>query len=142
MSLMINGEVSADWFESEQENGEFVRQDSQFRDWITRDGAPGPSGEGGFKAEAGRYHLYVSLACPWAHRTLIFRALKGLDENVSVDIVHPHMRPEGWHFGAFEEATASNLYGHHHLHEVYRRAASQYSGIVTVPVLWDKQSEY
>ncbi len=139
MSLLIDGELHTDWFESESEGGEFVRKDSMFRHWITPDGSPGPSGEGGFPAEAGRYHLYVSYACPWAHRTLIFRALKGLEGLVTVDVVHPHMGPEGWHFGDFPGATPDSQMGAHHLHQLYTAADPHVSGIVTVPVLWDKQ---
>lgn len=139
MSLMVKGELRDDWFASEQADGEFIRQDSRFRNWVTVDGSAGPGGEGGFRAEPGRYHLYVSLACPWAHRTLIFRALKGLGDIISVDVVHPHMGTAGWHFGEFEGRFAENLYGQSHLHELYRMADPEYSGIVTVPVLWDKQ---
>lgn len=141
MSLMVNGELRDNWFESEQDDGEFIRQDSQFRNWVTADGRAGPGGEGGFRAEPGRYHLFVSLACPWAHRTLIFRALKGLADAISVDIVHPHMGNAGWHFGEFEGRSGDNLYQKRFLHEVYREADPHYSGIVTVPVLWDKQRE-
>ena len=138
MSLLVNGELKPNWFETESEGGEFVREDSQFRHWITPDGAPGPSGEGGFKAEAGRYHLYVSYACPWAHRTLIFRKLKGLEDLVSVDVVHPFMGEPGWNFEAYPGATGDRLHGHAFMHEVYTRSQPRYTGIVTVPVLWDK----
>ena len=141
MSLMINGKSRDDWLESEQADGEFMRKDSQFRHWITPDGSAGPGGQGGFRAEPNRYHLYVSLACPWAHRTLIFRELKGLKDIISVDIVHPHMGVDGWHFGAFENRTGDNLYHNSHLHELYQKADPEYSGIVTVPVLWDKQTQ-
>ncbi|MFW5953963.1 MAG: glutathione S-transferase family protein [Guyparkeria sp.] len=141
MSLLIDGELHTDWFESESEGGEFVRKDSMFRHWITPDGSPGSSGEGGFPAEAGRYHLYVSYACPWAHRTLIFRALKGLEDLVTVDVVHPHMGPQGWHFGEFPGATADSQIGAHHLHQLYTTADPKVSGIVTVPVLWDKRRQ-
>jgi putative glutathione S-transferase len=117
-----------------------VREDSEFRNWITPDGAPGPSGEGGFKAEPGRYHLYVSYACPWAHRTLILRALKGLDGFVSVDVVHPLMAQEGWTFADdFPGATGDSVDGRQRLYEIYQLAKGDYSGRVTVPVLWDKQ---
>ncbi|MDG4867588.1 glutathione S-transferase family protein [Guyparkeria sp. 1SP6A2] len=141
MSLLIDGTLHTNWFESESEGGEFVRKDSMFRHWITPDGAPGPSGEGGFPAEAGRYHLYVSYACPWAHRTLIFRALKGLTDMVTVDVVHPYMGPEGWHFGDFPGATSESQYGAQYMHELYTRSDPAVTGIVTVPVLWDKQRE-
>ncbi|MGD8408023.1 MAG: glutathione S-transferase family protein [Thiohalophilus sp.] len=141
MSLMQNGQLLDDWLEAETDNGEFVRQDSQFRNWVTVDGSPGPSGEGGFKAEPGRYHLYVSYACPWAQRTLIFRKLKKLDELITVSVVHPHMGPKGWDFRDHSGATGDTLYGYDYMHQIYTRADSQYSGIVTVPVLWDKQRE-
>ncbi|WP_410473857.1 glutathione S-transferase family protein [Guyparkeria sp. TX1] len=141
MSLLVEGKLHTDWFESESEGGEFVRKDSMFRHWITPDGSPGPTGEGGFPAEAGRYHLYVSYACPWAHRTLIFRAIKGLTDLISVDVVHPHMLAEGWHFGDFPGATPDSQMGAHHLHQLYTRADPKVSGIVTVPVLWDKQRQ-
>jgi putative glutathione S-transferase len=139
MSLLVKGELKPNWFETESEGGEFVREDSQFRHWITPDGAPGPSGEGGFKAEAGRYHLYVSYACPWAHRTLIFRKLKGLEDLVSVDVVHPFMGEPGWHFETYPGATADRLHGFDFLHQVYTQSEPHYTGIVTVPVLWDKR---
>ncbi|MGM0516035.1 MAG: glutathione S-transferase family protein [Pseudomonadota bacterium] len=141
MGLLIDGELHTDWFDSESEGGEFVRKDSMFRNWITPDGSPGPSGEGGFPAEAGRYHLYVSHACPWAHRTLIFRAIKDLEDLITVDVVHPHMGPEGWHFGEFPGATPDSQMGAHHLYQLYTRADPAVSGIVTVPVLWDKQRQ-
>ncbi|MAT66191.1 MAG: glutathione-dependent reductase [Gammaproteobacteria bacterium] len=140
MSLMINGELREGWFDSEQEDGEFVRRESQFRSWVTPDGSPGPGGEGGFRAEPGRYHLYVSYACPWAHRTLILRRLKRLDEVISVDVVHPHMGEPGWHFDAsFPGATADTVNGCDYMHELYRLAQPDYTGIVTVPVLWDRE---
>jgi putative glutathione S-transferase len=141
MSLMVNGELRPQWLQSEQAEGEFVRQDSQFRHWITADGSPGPSGEGGFPAAAGRYHLYVSYACPWAHRTLIYRALKGLEDLISVSVVHPDMGEAGWKFAEFPGATPDTVNGHRFMHEVYRQAQADYSGIVTVPVLWDKQRQ-
>lgn len=141
MSLMINGQLHEDWLDAETENGEFVRQDSQFRHWVTPDGSPGPSGEGGFKAEPGRYHLYVSYACPWAHRTLIFRKLKKLEDLISISVVHPHMGSGGWDFRDYPGATGDPLYGAEYMHQLYTRAAPDYSGIVTVPVLWDRQQE-
>jgi len=139
MSLMQNGELLSDWLGSETENGEFVRKESQFRNWVTVDGTAGPSGTAGFMAEPGRYHLYVSLACPWAHRTLIVRKLKQLEKIISVSVVHPHMGSNGWDFRAYPGATGDNLYGVDYLHQLYTRADPAYSGIVTVPVLWDKQ---
>ena len=141
MSLMQNGEMRDDWLEAETKAGEFERMDSQFRHWVTVDGSAGPSGEAGFKAEPGRYHLYVSLACPWAHRTLIFRRLKKLDDVISVSVVHPHMEAKGWDFRVYPGATGDNLYAHDYLYELYGRADPHYSGIVTVPVLWDKHRQ-
>lgn len=142
MSLLIKGQLRPGWLEAETEDGEFIRQDSQFRSWVTADGAPGPSGEGGFRAEPGRYHLYVSYACPWAHRTLIFRRLKGLERVIDVSVVHPYMGEPGGSFAAdFPGATGDRLYGHAHMHELYTRAQPRYTGIVTVPVLWDRERE-
>lgn len=139
MSLMVKGKLQDDWYESETESGEFIRQDSQFRNWVTPNGQPGPTGEGGFAAEPGRYHLYVSYACPWAHRTLIFRKLKKLQDIISVNVVHPDMEPEGWTFTDYPGATGDTLYQFKYMYEVYALAQPDYSGIVTVPVLWDKQ---
>lgn len=141
MSLMQNGKLRNDWLDAETQDGEFVRMDSQFRHWVSVDGSAGPSGEAGFKAEPGRYHLYVSLACPWAHRTLIFRRLKKLEEVISVSVVHPHMEDKGWDFRAYPGATGDNLYGSDYMYQLYSRADPKYSGIVTVPVLWDKQRQ-
>jgi glutathionyl-hydroquinone reductase len=144
MGLLANGEWRDEWYDTESTGGEFVRQDAVFRNWVTADGAPGPHGEGGFAAEAGRYHLYVSLACPWAHRTLIFRALKGLEDAISVSVVHPHMLENGWEFRASDAGafTAGDpLYGHDHLWQLYLHAKPDYSGRATVPVLWDRERE-
>ena len=141
MSLMHNGNLLENWLEAETEDGEFIRQDSQFRHWVTVDGRAGPSGEGGFKAEPGRYHLYVSYACPWAHRTLIVRRLKQLEDIISVSVVHPHMGPAGWDFRPYPGATGDTLYGSAYMHQLYTRAEPHYSGIVTVPVLWDKHRQ-
>jgi len=137
MSLLINGKLQSDWLEDETEAGEFVRKDSQFRHWITPDGSPGPTGEGGFAAEPGRYHLYVSLACPWAHRTLIFRALKSLQDLITVSVVNPYMLEPGWSFHPYPGSTDDHINGFEYLHQVYTLADPKYSGIVTVPVLWD-----
>jgi putative glutathione S-transferase len=123
------------------EKGEFVRAVSSFRNWITADGSPGPSGEGGFAAEAGRYHLYVSYACPWAHRTLIFRALKGLEEAISVSVVHPLMAAESWVFGDYPGATKDQVNNANYMYEIYLKAHPQFNGLVTVPVLWDKKRQ-
>lgn len=139
MSLMMNGELQKNWLESEVEDGAFVRQDSQFRHWVTPDGKPGLSGEGGFQAEPDRYHLYVSYACPWAHRTLILRKLKGLEKIISVSVVNPDMGDEGWKFGGYSAATPDHVNHFNYLYQAYQLADSNYSGIVTVPVLWDKK---
>jgi putative glutathione S-transferase len=136
MGLLIDGLWRDSWYDTKSSGGRFQRSASQFRNWVTPDGAPGPSGEGGFRAEPGRYHLYVSYACPWAHRTLIFRKLKGLEETISVSVVHWHMGEEGW---SFTEDYPDHLGGAGHLHEIYTRAQADYSGRVTVPVLWDRE---
>jgi len=120
-------------------DGEFVRTESTFRSWVTRDGSAGPSGDGGFAAEPGRYHLYVSYACPWAHRTLIYRALKGLEDVISVSVVHPLMPDESWVFGEYPGATPDHINNAHYLYENYLKADPAFNGLVTVPVLWDKQ---
>lgn len=140
MGLLINGKWHNQWYDTASTGGRFVRKDSQFRNWITSDGSPGPTGESGFTPDAGRYHLYVSYACPWAHRTLIFRALKGLEDMITVDVVHPDMGTEGWEFrNDFPGATGDRVNGLKRLYEVYLQAEPAYSGRVTVPVLWDKQ---
>lgn len=120
-------------------NGEFVRRDTTFRNWVTADGSPGPSGRGGFAAERGRYRLYVSLACPWAHRTLILRKLKGLEDAVPVSVVHPLMPAESWKFGEYPGATPDPEIGAEYLHELYEFAQPGFDGVVTVPVLWDRE---
>jgi len=125
----------------EIKDGEFVRAVSGFRNWVTPDGEAGPSGEGGFAAEPDRYHLYVSYACPWAHRALILRALKKLEDVISVSVVHPLMPEESWVFGEYPGATEDHLYGSKHLYELYQKADPDFDGLVTVPVLWDKQRE-
>jgi glutathionyl-hydroquinone reductase len=139
MSLLIEGRLHSDWLEEETEAGEFVRRDSQFRHWVTPDGSPGPGGKGGFPAEPGRYHLYVSLACPWAHRTLIFRVLKGLEGVITVSVVNPYMLEPGWSFDPYPGSTEDAVNGFGYLHQTYTLAVPDYTGIVTVPVLWDRQ---
>lgn len=142
MGQLVNGKWDKGWYDTESTGGKFERTQTVFRNWITPDGAPGPSGEGGFAAGAGRYHLYVSYACPWAHRTLIFRALKRLDGLIGVSAVHPDMLDEGWTFATdFPGATGDTLYGLSHLRDIYTRAVPDVSGRVTVPVLWDRQRE-
>jgi putative glutathione S-transferase len=141
MGLLVDGQWQDRWYDTKASGGRFVRSDSQFRNWITADGGPGPTGEGGFEAEPGRYHLYVSLACPWAHRTLIFRKLKGLERLIDVSVVHWHMAEHGWTFKTDEAATGDRLFGLDYLHQLYTRAEPTYSGRVTVPVLFDKQRQ-
>ncbi len=138
MGLLVEGRWRDQCYDTKSTGGRFVRKESQFRNWITPDGAPGPTGAGGFKAEAGRYHLYVSLACPWAHRTLIFRARKGLTDVVSLSVVHWRMLENGWTFEDGPGVIPDPIGGARYLHEVYTAALSDYSGRVTVPVLWDK----
>jgi putative glutathione S-transferase len=139
MGLLVNGEWVDRWYDTASTGGRFVRTESRFRNWITPDGRPGPSGDGGFEAQAGRYHLYVSLACPWAHRTLIFRALKGLEAMIDVSIVNPLMGDQGWTFEPAPGVVADPVHHAAFLHDIYRAARFDYSGRVTVPVLWDKQ---
>ena len=139
MGLLVDGEWHTDWYDTKSTKGRFVRKDSSFRNWITSDGSPGPSGEGGFPAEPGRYHLYVSMACPWAHRTLIFRRLKGLEEMISVSVVNAYMGDEGWTFDAGDDVVPDTVNDKTRLHEIYTLARPDYTGRVTVPVLWDKK---
>ncbi|MGR3408039.1 glutathione S-transferase family protein [Roseovarius indicus] len=142
MGLLVEGEWKDQGYDTESHGGKFVRSETKFRNWITADGAAGPSGEGGFKAESGRYHLYVSLACPWAHRALVFRALKGLEDHIGVSVVHPDMLSEGWELrDDFPGATGDKLYGLDYLRELYLKADPRISGRVTVPVLWDTERE-
>ena len=137
--------VDGNWTQKDEfaeDDGKFKREDSAFRNWITADGGSGPDGQEAVKAEAGRFHLYVSYACPWAHRALIFRHLKGLEDLIPVSVVHPHMLDHGWELkDDFPGATGDPLYGKSYLHEIYTRAKPDYSGKVTVPVLWDTQEE-
>ncbi|NLS15583.1 glutathione S-transferase family protein [Rhizobium sp. P40RR-XXII] len=140
MGMLVDGVWHDVWYNTEETKGHFKRAASQFRNWVTADGSPGPTGTGGFKAEAGRYHLYVSLACPWAHRTLIFRKLKKLEELISVSIVDPLMLENGWEFKGKDGGTVDHLFGAKALWEIYTKADPHYSGRVTVPVLWDKQT--
>ncbi|MDQ0454476.1 glutathione S-transferase family protein [Rhizobium paknamense] len=138
MGMLVDGVWKDVWYDTKASKGHFQRSASQFRNWLTADGSAGPSGKAGFKAEADRYHLYVSLACPWAHRTLIFRKLKKLENLISVSVVHPLMLEHGWSFGSFEGATGDSLFGLDYLWQIYTKADPHYSGRVTVPVLWDK----
>ncbi|HLW05445.1 MAG TPA: glutathione S-transferase family protein [Azoarcus sp.] len=137
MGLLVDGKWHDQWYDTASTGGRFVRSDAQFRNWVTPDGSAGPSGTEGFKAEAGRYHLYVSLACPWANRTLILRALKGLEDIISVSVVHPYMGENGWTFQPGPGVIADPVGQAEYLYQVYLRAQPDYSGRVTVPVLWD-----
>jgi putative glutathione S-transferase len=136
--MLVNGKWSANWqpVQAKDDKGGFVRQTSSFRNWVTPDGSAGPTGAAGFRAEAGRYHLYVALICPWASRTLIGRTLKGLEKVISVSVVEPELTDEGWRF-----ASPDPLSGATYMHEIYTRADPQISGRATVPVLWDKQND-
>ena len=138
MGLLIDGRWVDQWYDTSSTGGRFIRSDAQFRSWITADGSAGPGGEDGFRAEAGRYRLYVCLACPWAHRTLIFRALKGLEDMIPVFVVNPYMAENGWTFEP-GEGVVPDPDGARYLYEVYLRAQPEYSGRVTVPVLWDSE---
>ena len=117
MGLLVDGVWKDQWSSTSETGGRFVRKDSQFRNWITVDGSPGPTGNGGFKAEPGRYHLYVSYACPWAHRTLIFRMLKGLEEIIPISVVHWFMGEQGWTFQDGEGVIADPLFNAQYAHE-------------------------
>lgn len=141
MGLLIKGQWHDQWYDTEGNDGAFVREDAQLRNWITASGEAGPGGKAGFKAETGRYHLYVSYACPWAHRTLIFRELKKLTEHISVSVVSPDMFEHGWTFDQTAGSSGDDLYGLQYLHQIYTRNKADYSGRVTVPVLWDKQQQ-
>lgn len=139
MGLLVEGKWHTDWYDTKSTDGKFVRKDSHFRHWITADGQAGATGDGGFAAEPGRYHLYVSLACPWAHRTLIFRSLKGLQAAISVSNVNSFMGDEGWNFEPGYRVIADDINGKTRVHELYTLAMPDYTGRVTVPILWDKQ---
>lgn len=140
MGVLQDGQWVDQWYDTASTGGRFVRKLPQFRSWITADGSAGSSGDPGFKAEAGRYHLYVSLACPWAHRTLIFRALKGLEDMISVSVVHWYMAENGWTFQDGEGVVPDSINSASYMHQIYTAAMPAYSGRVTVPVLWDKQT--
>lgn len=135
MGLLVDGKWRDEWYDTASTGGRFVRQESGFRDWITADGSSG------FKAEAGRYHLYVSLACPWASRVLILRRLRGLDNAISLSVVHPHMGENGWEFGDAPGCSPDPIFGADYLYQVYRKARPHYTGRVTVPALWDRERE-
>ncbi|ANG97457.1 glutathione-dependent reductase [Brucella pseudogrignonensis] len=141
--MLVDGKWTEDWqpVQAKDEKGGFVRQISGFRNWITPDGSAGPTGEAGFKAEAGRYHLYVAYICPWASRTLIGRKLKGLEGAISISVVEPALTNQGWRFGDYPGADRDVLNGATYMHEIYTKADPHYTGRATVPVLWDKQKQ-
>lgn len=141
--MLVNGKWTADWHPVQAKDGEgrFIRQQSSFRNWITADGEPGPTGKGGFKAESGRYRLYVALICPWASRTLIARKLKGLEDLIPVTVVDPVLTSQGWAFGGYPGSDADPLHNAAYLHELYTLADDDYTGRATVPVLWDEATD-
>ncbi len=139
MGMLIDGKWHDVWYDTEASKGRFVRSEAQFRNWITRDGSAGPSGKAGFLAEPGRYHLYVSWACPWAHRTLIFRKLKGLESMISISAVHTYMGHEGWTFEPGPGVIPDPINHAQRIYEVYLAADPHYSGRATVPIVWDKK---
>lgn len=138
--MLVNGKWTEDWqpVQATDTKGGFVRQVSSFRNWVTPDGSAGPTGEDGFAAASGRYHLYVALICPWASRTLIARKLKKLSDVISVSVVEPALSDQGWHFGDYPGSGRDDLNGATYLHELYSRAEPTFTGRATVPVLWDK----
>jgi putative glutathione S-transferase len=139
MGQLVDGFWKDQWYDTASTGGEFRRENASFRNWVTADGSPGPSGQGGFAAEPGRYHLYVSYACPWAHRTLILRSLKGLEELIGLSVTHWRMAENGWTFEPGEGVVPDPLQNARYLHELYTRADPHLTGRVTVPLLWDKR---
>lgn len=140
MGLLVDGKWQDKWYDTEENGGRFEREDAGFRNWVTVDGSAGPTGVGGFKAEPDRYHLYVSLACPWAHRTLVYRKLKGLEGIIPISVVHPFMGEHGWTFAEGEGVIADPLIHADYAYELYIKAKPNYTGRVTVPILWDKKT--
>ncbi|MGA4439453.1 glutathione S-transferase family protein [Psychrobacter sp. KCTC 72983] len=140
MGLLVDGKWQDKWYDTEENGGRFEREDAGFRNWITTDGSAGPTGVGGFKAEPDRYHLYVSLACPWAHRTLIYRKLKGLEQIIPISVVNPYMGENGWTFAEGEGVIPDPLIHADYAYELYIKAKPNYTGRVTVPILWDKKT--
>ena len=141
MGLLVDGQWVDQWYDTKKTGGRFVRTQTQFRNWITADGSAGPTGQAGFKAETGRYHLYVSLACPWASRTLMIRTLKGLEDMISISVVHPLMLEHGWTFEEGEGVIGDPIFQARYLHEIYTAVKPDYTGRVTVPVLFDKKTK-
>ena len=140
MGLLVDGQWQNKWYDTKSSGGRFERKDSSFRNWVTTDGSAGPSGIGGFKAEPNRYHLYVSLACPWAHRTMIYRKLKGLEDMITLSVVNAFMGDEGWTFNPGKGVIADPIFNATHLYNIYTAAQADYTGRVTVPILWDKKT--
>ncbi|MFV8116177.1 glutathione S-transferase family protein [Streptococcus pluranimalium] len=141
MGLLVDGVWQDKWYDTKSTGGKFVRSQSQFRNWITKDGSAGPSGKEGFKAESGRYHLYISLACPWASRTLMMRKLKDLEDHISLSVVNPYMLENGWTFEEYDGVIPDPLFESQYLYQLYLQADPNYSGRITVPVLWDKKNQ-
>ena len=141
MGLLVDGQWVDQWYDTKKTGGRFVRTQTQFRNWITADGSAGPTGQAGYKTEADRYHLYVSLACPWASRTLMIRTLKGLEDMISISVVHPLMLEHGWTFEEGEGVIGDPIFQARYLHEVYTAVKPDYTGRVTVPVLFDKKTK-
>ena len=141
MGLLVDGQWVDQWYDTKKTGGRFVRTEAQFRNWITADGSAGPTGQAGYKAETNRYHLYVSLACPWASRTLMIRTLKGLEDMISISVVHPLMLEHGWTFEEGEGVIGDPIFQARYLHEVYTAVKPDYTGRVTVPVLFDKKTK-
>ena len=141
--MLVDGKWTANWqpVQKADDKGRFVRQVSEFRNWITPDGTPGSTGSGGFAAESGRYRLYVAMICPWASRTLMARKLKGLDRLIPITVVNPMLSDQGWQFGGYPGADEDPLFGARHLHELYTRADPDFTGRATVPVLWDMKRD-
>jgi putative glutathione S-transferase len=140
MGLLVDGKWKNEWYDTKSTGGRFERKAPSFRNWITKDGSAGPSGISGFKAEADRYHLYVSLACPWAHRTIIYRKLKGLEGMISMSVVNAFMGDEGWTFAPGDGVVIDPIFNATNVHEIYTAAQTDYTGRVTVPILWDKKT--
>ncbi len=141
MGLLVDGEWRDQWYDTKATGGRFKRDISRFRNWITADGRAGPTGASGFKAQPDRYHLYVSYACPWAHRTLIFRKLKGLEDMIPLSVVHWYMAENGWTFADGDGVVPDPIHDADYMYQVYQAADDSYTGRVTVPVLWDKEKQ-
>jgi len=141
MGLLVDGEWHDQWYDTDKTGGRFIRSDSQYSNWITPDGSAGPTGEGGFKAEPNRYHLYISYACPWASRAMIMRSLKGLEDIISVSVVNPLMAEHGWTFDPAPGVVEDPVMDADYLHQIYTKNDPDYSGRVTVPVLWDLKQD-